>query len=168
MSSAGVVKTLYVRKYIFDGKLNVNVLFSDANLSIGRWRICVSQIYLTPVPQKKKKQDPKPVYVALTLKNVPLTVSLSTNRSQLNTVPSAVFGEHSAHTPVSLGPARFIICPVDGALAGIPFHLDFTGHWMELQNAANEFYLEFQNSVSDQPVPDGTFAQVILLLERIH
>jgi hypothetical protein len=160
MHRVGIVKTVFVRKHTVNGKLNIKVPLEEANLSRGRWRICISQLILTPYIRGRRDGDGDKL--PSTLQNYILTVSLSSNQSHLETVDS-----HN-HLSVIIAPSRVLLCLIPSIEDGVPFQLPFVGHWMEIERPTNEFFLAFHGGSTDDPVPDNSHVQAIILLERIE
>lgn len=151
----GVVKSLLVTGETTDGRLDVEVSSTEANLSEGRWRVCISSIVLT------FKEPPH----APSLKAIVLTVSISTNHSEVK-----VYHPFHKHLVAATVPAKIILCVLNEAeIAQLndgnnPVKLDFKGHWNEMQFPSNNFYILFQTG-------NGTAinfsVHALILIERL-
>jgi hypothetical protein len=125
------------------GKLEVKIPLCDANLSTGRWRFCLSSVVVIQSEESLTRA---------------VTVAISTNQALLETRT----GKRYVQT---YGPARIVLSVLNGCEAKCPVRLEFAGHWAEMQNTANSFYLILQDSTDDSPIEAEL--QALLLIERL-
>lgn len=152
----GVVKSIVVEGQTTEGKLAIEVSASEANLSTGRWRICISFISLS-------QQVDEIVLLPITL-----TVALSTN-------PTTVKVWNSTHQQLieASVPSKVIVSVFQNDVTQNPKKLDFNGHWMEMQRPANIFFLLFEYSKVDTKeqdrhyVPLNAYVHAHILVERL-
>ena len=124
----GIVKIVSVRGDTDnEGAIQVNIHSSEANLSVGRWLMCIDSLVVTPLFEFTK--------------DFPATVSATHSFSHIVDIISCRLVQR---------PARQLLFVLRHDYPDTPFVLaDSRTVWLEVQYPRNSFTLLFQNAETD-------------------
>lgn len=144
-----VVKTVFVRGDTNAlGNLDVVIHPDDANLSRGRWRMCLDTFLFRPTYD---------------LKAIPMSVSTTLIRSH-QSITHGIGTKRQ--TSVEFVPTRILIAAFSGAKDTVVSVITRRKEWMEMMEPNNNFTLQVLDIKEDIGIKGTIYAT--FLIERVH